>query len=115
MNGFQKPSQLDECSHLHVKQVLEGLFGHFFSKHRKHFHPVDVEWFLKTSNCEYQWKVNIPVEGSAPGAALKMKDTVCKISRSVLKFYLEQILASPQESAFPIQPVVNLQDVNSEV
>ena len=106
---------LDECSHLQVKQVLEGLFGHFFGKHRRHFHPVDVEWFLKTSNCEHQWRAKIPVEENIPDVAPTTKDTVCKISRGVLKFYLQQILASPQLSTCPMQPVLNLQDFNIEV
>ena len=38
--------------------LIEGLFAHFFSAYRCGYNSDDVQWFLKLSNEQEQWKAN---------------------------------------------------------
>ncbi len=35
--------------------LLEGLFSHFFSPERRHYHSDDIRWFLELANCHLEW------------------------------------------------------------
>ncbi len=103
LESFEAPT--DECSAVHVEQVLLGLFGHFFSKYRKCLHLCDIEWFLDKSNTKNQWMAKLSV---VPNGSV-----VCQVSRGVLVFYLQQILTTAEQGPQPFNP--GLKKWNAEV
>ncbi len=114
MDSFEAPTE--EYSGDHVKHVLQGLFKHFFSKHKKYFHKSDVKWFLKMSNKMNQWKSSISVTAQS-NTVNESQYVACQISKGVLEFYLRQILATRDQSGAPppYNPVVKLHRCNTEV
>ena len=44
-------------SSLHVRQLYQGLFSHFFSTHRPVYSSKDCQWFLELANKNVQWVV----------------------------------------------------------
>ncbi len=50
LNFNSMPSRSDAS-----RVLLEGLFAHFFSPERGHYHSDDIRWFLELANCQKEW------------------------------------------------------------
>ncbi len=50
--GMYVTSRLNVASRV----LLEGLFAHFFSAERGHYHSDDIRWFLELANCQKEWE-----------------------------------------------------------
>ncbi len=50
LNFNSTPGQSDAS-----RVLLEGLFAHFFSPERGHYHSDDIRWFLELANCQKEW------------------------------------------------------------
>ena len=69
------PSLHDYDNHSRSVQLLiEGLFAHFFSAYRCGYNSDDVQWFLKLSNEQEQWKAN-PLESTQHQLQLSQQST----------------------------------------
>lgn len=88
-----------------VRDVVEGLFAHFFSEQQPIYDEDDVHWFLEMANEQHQWQVSSPSINDADLGNVLLREgssvsplhqSRCPFSKcdllSTFKFYLLRIL-----------------------
>ena len=93
-------------SGLHVRQLYQGLFSHFFSTHRAVYSSKDCQWFLQLANKNVQWivmnkkgtKANFDGHFTDQKVATSVMDPENRgcVPISVYKLYLTRILGKAE-------------------
>ena len=87
-----------------VEFIIRGLLEHFFSKHRPHYHRVDIDWLLKLANEGVKWKQK-PIR-------VFTDDVEHGIPLGVVKHYLLMVMTHEEN---PERKNITFADFNKEV